>query len=134
MKGTISKKTKDRIRIDPKLPEGNDSITMSFVSFHRANPEIYFRLREMALKLKRKGHEHWCIAGLFEVLRWDIAVETAHDEDGFKLNSNHRALYARMLMLNEPMLEGFFRTRKTANDLKHEDEPAFYDDEDDDED
>ena len=90
--------------------EMNNTIEARFVEFDSANPEVYTRLREMALKLKRAGRKQYGMAALFEAMRFHHALET-NDPD-FKLNHNYRALYARLLMSQEPELEGFFRTRR----------------------
>ena len=85
------------------------TIEGKFYQFHAQNPHVYERLRQLALDLKNRGRKKYGIAGLFEVLRWEHAMSTT-DED-FKLNNNYRAYYARLLMENEPELDGFFATR-----------------------
>ena len=85
------------------------TIDEQFANFHKANPHVYEMLKTLALKTKRAGSKHYGMAGLFEVLRWTHTIETHGDE--FKLNNNYRALYARLLMTNEPELEGFFKLR-----------------------
>ncbi len=85
------------------------TIDEQFESFHRTNPHVYEMLKMLALKTKRSGREQYGMAGLFEVLRWTHTIETHGDE--FKLNNNYRALYARLLMKNEPELKGFFKLR-----------------------
>ena len=85
------------------------TIEGKFEAFHAANPEVYRSLVADALTLRHRGIKRWSINGLFEVLRWKKALETKGDE--FRLNNNFRAYYARMMMDNEPILEGFFETR-----------------------
>lgn len=75
---------------------------------------MYAKLRKLALELQRKGHKHYGINGLCEVVRWHHALETTGE---FKLNNNHRPYYARMLMEKEPALEGFFELRNAKADL-----------------
>ena len=58
-----------------------------FLAFHRDNPEVYDRLRDLSLQLRRRGRAVYGIKSLFEVLRWKMAIETT-DED-FKLNNNY---------------------------------------------
>jgi hypothetical protein len=98
--GANTCKKKDRI----------DAIELAFHKFHAENPWVYEELRLMALKLKRSGRESYGVAALFEVLRYEHAIQTKSD-DGLKLNNNYRALYARMLAQNEPELKEFFRMR-----------------------
>lgn len=81
-----------------------------FLKFWNENPQVYERLRELALELKRRGVRKYSIKGLFEVLRWEHALETKGDT--FKLNDHYTAWYARALMKNEPELKEFFNTRR----------------------
>lgn len=85
------------------------TLDQQFAAFHRENPDVYNRLRELAIDLRSRGHAKGSIAMLFEVLRWEHALATT-DPD-FKLNNNYRAFYARLLMDHEPRLRGFFETR-----------------------
>ena len=88
----------------------SDLIERAFNKFHAENPWVYDKLRDMALRLKRSGRDSYGIAALFEVLRYEYAIQTKSD-DGLKLNNNYRALYARMLAQREPELQEFFRMR-----------------------
>lgn len=82
-----------------------------FQEFHETNPHVYEQLRNLALRLKRRGRTRYGMKGLFEVLRWQHAMET--DDPEFKLNNNYTAHYARLLMEREPELAGFFEIRKS---------------------
>ena len=87
-----------------------DHIAAKFVTFHADNPWVYNRLRELALTMRRAGVDHYGIGGLYETLRYEASL-TSKDEDGFKLNNNYRALYARELARSEPELQHFFKFR-----------------------
>jgi hypothetical protein len=87
-----------------------DKIAAAFATFHTENPWVYRRLRQLALDLKRTGVNHYGISGLYETLRYE-ALLTGRDVEGFKLNNNYAALYARELARNEPQLEQFFKFR-----------------------
>jgi hypothetical protein len=89
-----------------------DKIEQSFWQFHKENPSVYTRLRDLALTLKAKGWKHYGIGSLFEVLRYHRSLETT--DPIFKLNNNHRALYARLLMRDDPRLADFFELRKRS--------------------
>lgn len=88
------------------------SMELSFLEFHRQNPHVYERLLELSLDLAKRGHEHYGMKGLFEVLRWEEAMATKGSQ--FKLNNNYTAFYARMIMKRAPRLRGFFRTREQS--------------------
>ena len=68
-----------------------------FAKFHRANPHIY------------EG-----IQLLIEKMRYDHAIDTKGDD--LKINNNYSASYARLLMVNNSELIGFFETRKSKAD------------------
>jgi hypothetical protein len=87
-----------------------DQIAIKFEAFHAENPWVYDRLRTLALAMRRSGITHYGIGGLYETLRYEASL-AARDADGFKLNNNYRALYARELARNEPELETFFKFR-----------------------
>lgn len=84
----------------------------AFLKFHKANPHVYDRLRELSLLLKSKGRKKYSIKGLFEVLRWEQALTTTGST--FKLNNNFTAWYARMLEQNVPELSNFFELRRVS--------------------
>lgn len=86
------------------------SIMDKFEKFHRENPHIYAALRLMSIQLEEAGFQRWSMKGLFEALRYQQALKTRGES--FKLNNNYTALYARLLMDNEPRLEGFFEIRQ----------------------
>jgi len=86
------------------------TIDERFRLFHAANPHVYEALRTLAFRVKAKGHDVYGIGGLFEVLRWEYAMQTSTDP--FKLSNDFRALYSRLLMEQEPRLNGMFRLRR----------------------
>lgn len=85
------------------------TIQERFEEFAAENPLVLVELVQLARHLKKRGHEQYSIAGLFEVLRHRRALQTTDGE--FKLNNNYRAYYARMIMDQYPDLEGFFKLR-----------------------
>ena len=87
-----------------------DRIAVQFAQFHTAHPWVYERLKELALDLKTSGVRQYGISGLYETLRYETSLR-AKDTEGFKLNNNYAALYARELARNEPILKDFFKFR-----------------------
>ena len=85
-----------------------------FEQFHENNPRVYEELLELAFRLHRAGRKRYGIGSLFEVLRWHRAIKT-HGSD-FKMSNNHRAFYARLIMENEPELEGFFQVNEQPSE------------------
>ena len=84
-----------------------------FDEFIQANPHIYKKFRMLAVKLKAKGIDRWGAKSLWEVLRWDLAMETGAKSSDYALNNNHVSRLARKLMHDEPEdFEGFFELRR----------------------
>jgi hypothetical protein len=81
--------------------------------FHAQNPAVYRFAVSISRYVKRSGVEHYGIGAIWEVMRFKY-LETHGDL--YKLNNNHRAWYARLIMAQEPDLAGFFSTRETAHD------------------
>ena len=100
--------------MDRQLGLFGDTIGQQFRAFHAANPAVYDWLRANALALKRRGRERYSMKTLLEVLRWHHDVET--DSTDFKLNNNFTAYYARLLMQEEPELDGFFELREIRSE------------------
>jgi hypothetical protein len=80
-----------------------------FREFHEENPHVYEEIVRLCRKAKERGRQRWGIGGVFEVLRWSWLKTTGEE---FKLNNNHRAFYARLVMEREPDLAGFFQLRE----------------------
>ena len=99
-----------RPTVAPEYPSGS-SPRERFELFTTRNPHIKNKLRRMALELKHKGHDHYGIKALIEVLRWDYAIRTQSSGD-FKINNSFATPYAYLLMDENPELMGFFKTRQ----------------------
>jgi hypothetical protein len=88
-----------------------------FIRFHRDNPEIYDLYVKYAFQLRDAGRENYGSKAIIERIRWHVNVET-QSKDEFKINNNHTAYYARMVMMDYPELEGYFRIRSARNDIE----------------
>ena len=71
---------------------------------------MYDSLVTLARRWRTAGHAKCGIGMLFELIRWEHGLNVV-DDDGFRLNNNYRSRYARLIMANEPDLDGFFDTR-----------------------
>ena len=88
-------------------------LDFEFDQFIESNPHVYERFRMLAVKLKAKGHERWGAKSLWEVLRWELAMETNAPVGSYSLNNNYTSRMARKLMQDSPEdFEGFFELRK----------------------
>ncbi|QGH75301.1 hypothetical protein I5G61_gp53 [Mycobacterium phage Quesadilla] len=89
-------------------------IAQAFERFHDANPKVYDVLVQMARAWRATGRERCGVQQLFERARWEIAMTTVGDE--YKINNNFAAFYARLIMWNEPDLDGMFSCRSSEAD------------------
>lgn len=102
-----------RTLFDPPPPALDLPTRARVLAFDRQNPDIYTRLRDMAIRAQAAGRRIG-IKCLWESLRYDLSITTTGDE--WKLNNNLHAGYARLLMEREPRLFGYFETRSRRRD------------------
>ena len=86
------------------------TLEQRFAAFHEANPHVYRRLRDLAVAAARRGRRMG-IKALFEVLRWQYAMQTDDPSSEYKLNNSYTSFYARLLMEREAELQNYFETR-----------------------
>lgn len=99
------------------LPTQRDKLTAAFLEFHRDNPHVYRALVEAARQyVKLTGHSKCSMDLLMHHARWVLTVETKVADEGWKLNDNHTAFYARLIMAREEDLAGLFDLRKSVAD------------------
>lgn len=86
-----------------------------FEAFHAGNPHIYDILVRLARQwIRQTGRRRLGIAALWERMRWELSVSTTDETP--KLNNDHKAFYARLIMAQEPDLADLFETRRAAAD------------------
>jgi hypothetical protein len=95
---------------------GPGAIQARFEIYHQANPAVYQQIVRLARKAKASGLESYSIAGIFEVLRWEMAIITRDPSSTFKISNDYRSRYARLVMEQEPDLEGFFHLRELRSE------------------
>lgn len=83
----------------------------AFIDFHSKNRHILGLYIRFARELKLAGHEKAGAGLITERIRWEAAVATYGD--GFKINNNFTAHYARILN-GMPEFKGMFATRKAS--------------------
>jgi hypothetical protein len=85
----------------------------AFWLFHDSNPKVYTLLVKFAHEWReaRGDKARLGMKALFERVRWETSLQT-NDEFKFKLNNNHTAFYARLLMESRSELKGLFKLRK----------------------
>lgn len=114
---TLSRKTNLKMTSPDFEPAPvKDRIEVEFDKFHAKHPEVYRQLIKLAYEWKSHGHSKLGIATIFERLRWEWHVGNIKDDEGYKLNNNYRALYARKMMNEFPDLDGLFEIRKRTSE------------------
>lgn len=94
----------------PRVIDGG-TIQRDFEAFHAANPHVYAELVRLARLYHARLGTYPGIGMLWEVARWNIALDTRTDAV-WKLNNNYRSRYARLMMDNELDLHDAFETRR----------------------
>lgn len=92
-------------------PVDRRPIAERFREFHEENPEVFAELAEMALAAKAAGVHRLGMSLLVGRVRWERMITTSSD-DGFKVNNDYLASYARLLMATYPVLQGMFELRQ----------------------
>jgi len=95
-------------RIGIKSPE---VLQAEFWRFHQDNPHVFGLFTKYAIMIRSIGLRRYSADALLHRVRWDLDVATAAG-DGFKINNNHAAFYARLLVRERPEFVDFFETRK----------------------
>ncbi len=91
-------------------------IEWDFRKFHDANPDVYQRLERAALSWWATCPRRVGVKRLAENLRYSpIDVDTRANPQ-FKINNNHTALYARLLIHRHPELESVIEVRIRKED------------------
>lgn len=86
------------------------TIQERFVAFDKANPHIYQALLTLTLQMRSRGVKAYGVKGLFEICRWQLALQTGGQEE-FRLSNDFSSRYARLLIERNPELKGFFELR-----------------------
>ena len=87
------------------------TIQEKFEQFDEQNPDVYEELVALARQGKAAGRTRLSVEELYVVLRWQRSLHTVDDHSNFKLNDHYTSRYARLIMENEPDLDGMFETR-----------------------
>ena len=81
-----------------------------FETFHRANPHVFRKFKELAFAIKATGRLRYAARTITEKIRWDHDINTVGEV--FKLNDNFIAFYVRLLIHRYPEFDGFFELRR----------------------
>ena len=86
-----------------------------FEVYAAENPKVYPLFEKFTLEAIGSGRMHLGAKMIWERMRWYADVET-RGNDGYKLNNNYTAFYARKFMELHPEYQGFFSCRDAVAD------------------
>lgn len=86
---------------------------LKFVDYHQKTPLIYDAFKITIWKAMNKGYNEWSAKSIFEIIRWETSI---NGNDGFKINNNYTALYARMFANEYPEYKDFFKFKESKFD------------------
>lgn len=92
------------------------SLEIEFREYDKANPEVWRMFCRFAFDAIGRGRKALSVSLIIERIRWEVFIVT-ESGDGFKINNNHRAFYARKFMKCYPEHKDIFRTRQSVADL-----------------
>lgn len=81
----------------------------TFAEYHEQNPQIYEAFKKFTFDLIKRGRDHYGAQGIIELIRYHSIIG---GNDGFKINNNYSADYARLFMRDFPQHDNFFRLRQ----------------------
>lgn len=82
--------------------------------------EKVFRLFEVYALEMMQRKRRFGIAALLERVRWEVRMTWEKDEDGYKINNNHKPYIARDLIAKHPGLDELIETRSIRSDEEKE--------------
>ena len=88
-----------------------EQLDEKFSRFLQENPHVFHQFRMLAVKLKAKGVERYGAKSLWEVLRWQLTVQTNAPLGSPRLDNSLVSRMARRLMEEEEFAD-FFETRQ----------------------
>jgi hypothetical protein len=111
--GTTLAEALDDLTAAVRLEVGASPLLDNFLRFHEENPHIYRLIEQATLRLAQH-RKHYGIGAVIEGVRWEVATGQTVSADGFKVNNNHRAYYARLFEHHHQELAGFFHDRRLS--------------------
>jgi len=92
-----------------------------FEEYHRKNPQVFEMFKRFTFQKINQGVKRLGASAVAERIRWETSVG---GDDGFKINNNYRAYYARLFMQKYPEHAGLFQLRTSKADKELlEDQP-----------
>jgi chorismate-pyruvate lyase len=120
MSNGVAERLRDGAKCDKSGP-----LWRKFLLFHRENPWVYDRFVHHASELRQAGFRNYGAHPIIQVMRYMHDLQTKGEEvEGVgrvKLNNNHAAYYARLLIEADKAWWDFFPLRIAEGDPMPED-------------
>jgi hypothetical protein len=96
------------------------SIQEAFERYHRTNPNVYAKIKKMALEAIYKGKKRISFKLIIEVIRWEVFMDTTDqltifvegEKRMFKINNAYESRYARLFLDEYPHYADRVETRR----------------------
>jgi hypothetical protein len=92
------------------FPSTDPKLVRRFWEYHQANRHVFQEFRQRAAEMKAVGRTKYSGWIIINRIRWDHDLRASGDP--FKINNDYIALYARLLIHEDPSFNGFFELRK----------------------
>ena len=93
---------------------------LRFFRFHRNNPHVFRKFKELAFAMKATGRTDYSARTIIEKMRWDYDINTTGDV--FKINDDFVPMYVRLLIHRYRQFDGFFELRVVRSRGRRSDE------------
>ena len=93
-------------------PTRREELRSQVNDFHKDHPRVWDLFVFYTLELIERGFQHGSADAVMHRVRWE--TEEGNDE-GWKINNNFVAFYARRFGREYPEFSGFFRTRNQTS-------------------
>ena len=94
-------------------PPSEHGIQARFERFHAKHPDVYDELLRVCRVWKRHSSLRWSVDAAYQIIRWERVIAGLSDpHEAYKLNDHYRSRYSRLLMRENPELEGLFKLRE----------------------
>lgn len=94
-------------------PSKRPDLLTRFKQYHALNPHVFTELLHIAQEIKQAGATRLGIEFVVHRLRWLSNVERVLTNNRYAFDERYKTLYARLLMMADPTLEGLFREKRT---------------------
>jgi len=96
--------------LDSDLPQIGQGSRAKYLAYNKANPEVWRLFKKFTFEMIRRGRKRYSADAMIHRIRWEMDMRV-ESEDGFKINNNFTAHYARRFIKSFPEHADFFEIR-----------------------